>query len=316
MDAGNSPSERIYRIGCRAMNARFEIALWGGDAIHLRAAAEEALREVGLLEQQLSFYRDDSDIRTINTRAAYEPVPVDGRLFSLLQRAKQLSQETSGAFDITIAPLLGAWGFTGEGGRTPSNEEIDAARAITGMHLLELDFENLTVRFLAEGVTIDLGAIGKGYAVEQAAEILRDAEVGGALIHGGTSSVQAVGGQTDGTPWQVAIQDPLDAANHLAVVPLVDRSLSVSAVHGKFFTEGEARFGHVLDPRTGRPVQGALLAAVVCDSATDGDALSTALLTLGSPFLPELCDLRPNLGALVAVADDDGGLMVASSGIL
>src|ERR1041384_7870977 len=156
------------------MNTRFEIALWGGDEWRLRAVAEEALQEIRLLEQQLSFYRDDSDVREINARAAHEAVPVDGRLFSLLRRARELNAETDGAFDITIAPMLRAWGFTGESGKTPTEEEIEAARSVTGMGLVELDESSLTVRFLREGVMIDLGAIGKGYAVEAAADIVQE----------------------------------------------------------------------------------------------------------------------------------------------
>jgi len=300
-------SEPIVRLACRAMNTRFEVALWGRDAGYLTAVAEEALREVQALEQQLSFYRPDSDIRELNVYAAQRPVSVDARLFGLLRRAKELSEATGGAFDLTVAPLLRAWGFTGEGGRVPTEAEVEAAREITGMRLVELDADALTVRFARAGVMIDLGALGKGYAVERAAEILHDAEVPGALLHGGTSTVQAYGLQPDGSPWTVAIQDPSDRERALASIPLRGQALSVSALHGKFFAEGGARYGHVLDPRSGCPVEGALLAAVVCDSATDSDALSTALMVLGSPSFPVLAAIRPEAAALVVERDGDSG---------
>lgn len=303
-----SPS--FVTLACRAMATRFEIVLWGGEEAHLRAAGEEALAEIQRLEAQLSLYREESDLHDLNIRAAYEPVPVEPRLFHLLERARDLSAETGGAFDITLAPLLRAWGFVGGSGRMPDEAEITAAREATGMNRVELNAQNFTVRFLKEGVTLDLGAIGKGYAIERAAEIVRECGVGGALLHGGTSTVQAVGAQPDGSAWRIAIRPPHLSNEPLAVIPLQDSALSVSAVWGKSFTQEEIRYGHVLDPRTGRPVQNALLAAVSCSSATDSDALSTALLVLGEPFL---ASLRPEVRALVAVEKPGGDLRVRST---
>lgn len=294
------------------MATRFEVVLWGGDESYLNAAGEAALDEIRRLEAQLSLYRADSDIADLNARAAQEPIPVEPRLFRLLARAVQLSAETDGAFDITLAPLLRAWGFLGGSGALPDEAVVAAAREVTGMNLVALNEEDFTIHFLREGVQLDLGAIGKGYAIERAAAILRECEVGGALIHGGTSTVQAIGGQEDGAPWPIAIQDPTDPDGHLAVVPLQENALSVSAVHGKSFTEDDIHYGHVLNPRTGRPVQNALLAAVVCPSATDSDALSTALLVLGEPLLPTLT-ARPATGALLAVADGAGQVRVLNN---
>lgn len=300
----------FVNLACRAMATRFEIVLWGGEEAHLRAAGEEALAEIQRLETQLSLYRKESDLHDLNIRAAYDPVPVDPRLFRLLERAKDLSAETGGAFDITLTPLLRAWGFVGSSGRIPDDAEIASAREVTGMNLLELNAENFTVRFLKEGVTLDLGAIGKGYAIERAAEIIRTCSVGGALLHGGTSTVQAIGAQPDGSPWRIAIRHPHLSKEPLMVIPLQDSSLSVSAVWGKSFTQEDICYGHVLDPRTGRPAQNTLLAAVACPSATDSDALSTALLVLGEPFL---ASLRPEARALVAVKEPGSDLRVRST---
>lgn len=296
----------IVKLGWRAMNTRFEVALWGRDTAYLTAACEEAQREIEALDHQLSFYRDDSDIRELNVFAAKGPVTIEPRLFGLLQRAKELSEATGGAFDITVAPLLRAWGMTGAGGQVPTEEDLEAARAITGWELVELDPERRTVHFLREGVQIDLGAIGKGYAIDRAVELLRDSEIPGGLIHGGTSTVAAIGPQPDGSPWQIAIQDPANPEASVGTAELANEALSVSAVHGKFFTEGDERFGHVLDPRLGRPVQSALLAAVICASATDSDALSTALLTAGEAMFPTLAGLAPGGQAFLVRPDSHG----------
>jgi FAD:protein FMN transferase len=269
------------RLARHAMATRFELLLHGEDPVYLRAAGEEALEEIERLEEQLSFYRPSSEISDLNARAAREPMPVDPRLFRLLQRARELWQATEGAFDITVAPLLRCWGFVGGTGRLPEPEALAAARAVTGMDRVELDEERFTVHFNAEGVMLDLGAIGKGYALERAADLLREAGVSSALLHGGTSTVVAVGVPPEEQSWSVAIQHPARPEEHVAVVSLRDEALSVSAVHGKAFEEEGRLLGHVIDPRTGQPVEGAQLAAVAGASATETDALSTGLLVLG-----------------------------------
>lgn len=311
------------------MATRFEIVLCGGDEVFLRAVGEEALDEIERLEAQLSFYREESEISGINARAAREPIQVEPRLFQLLQRAAQLSAETDGAFDITIAPLMRCWGFVCGTGAMPPPEAIEEARQRAGMNHVLLDEENYTVRFDREGVMIDLGSIGKGYAVERAAQILRDYDITSALIHGGASSIVAIGCPPDQTAWKIAIRNPLSALpldkgeksgrealllvkgemegvkQWLSVVPLRDAALSVSAVHGKMFESAGRRYGHVLDPRSGYPVQGALLCAVRSPSPTDGDALSTAFLVLGEEGARRYCAHHPDVGVLMALGSEE-----------
>src|SRR5262249_7784850 len=172
-----------------AMATRFELVLPGDDLIALRAAGEEALDEIERLEAQLSLYRPSSEIAHVNARAAREPVRVSPSLFALLDQARRLSEETDGTFDITVAPLVRSWGFMESRGRLPSESELAEARASVGMHLVELNPDNFTVRFMRPGVMLDLGAIGKGYAIERAAQLLVEAGVSSALLHGGTSTV-------------------------------------------------------------------------------------------------------------------------------
>jgi thiamine biosynthesis lipoprotein len=303
-----------------AMATRFEVVLHGENPAGLRAAGEEALQEVEQLDHRLSLYRPDSEVAHLNARAAREPVRVSPGLFALLQHAQVLSAETGGAFDITIAPLVRCWGFMGGNGKLPDARELEECRAKTGMHLVHLNGGAGTVRFEREGVMLDLGAIGKGYAVEKAAEVLRQAGVTSALIHGGTSTVCALGQPPDAECWKVAVATSLDgpgggvrqnAANasggltNAATQPpwvtisLRDEALSVSAVWGKFFKADGNIFGHVLDPRSGRPVAGAMAAAVVLPSATETDALSTALLVLGAEGQERICRLRPGMRTLL-----------------
>jgi thiamine biosynthesis lipoprotein len=285
------------------MATRFELVLPGEDHVRLRAAGEEALDEIERLEAQLSLYRPSSEISHLNARAAREPVAVDPRLFRLLQRARALSEATGGAFDISVAPLMRCWGFVDGTGHLPAPDELDAARAVVGMHRVELNEDGITVRFATEGVTLDLGAIGKGYAVERAADLLREAGVTSALLHGGTSTVVAIGAPPGEDGWSVAIQHPSRPEEIVTGVSLRDEALSVSAVHGKAFEVEGRLLGHVIDPRSGRPVMGAQLAAVAAASATETDALSTALLVLGNAWLQQFCRLRPEARAWVVTKD-------------
>ncbi len=304
--------EPIYIHSFRAMATYFEFALWGKAPSYLRSVAEEAEAEVHRIERHLSMYREDSEIYEANVRAFHRPVPLDPRTYALLLRAKELSDATNGAFDITIAPLLQAWGFVGGTGATPDASEVEEALKLTGMKLLEFDDEYRTIRFKVNGMRVDLGAIGKGYAIDQVVELLRDMEIPGALIHGGTSSVAALGCAPDGEAYSVAIQHPADPEELIDVVKLTDASVSVSAVHGKSFEDGGVEYGHVIDPTTGRPTRNAVLAAVIAPQAADGDALSTALLISGLPLLNRLRSIVPNVSGLVTICDAEGNIQTTS----
>jgi thiamine biosynthesis lipoprotein len=316
------------------MATRFEVVLHGDNPIALRAAAEEVLREIQRLHDQLSLYSPTSEISFINAHAAHRPVQVEPRLFQLLQRAQRLHQETEGAFDITIAPLIRCWGFMGGSGALPTAQQIEEARCRVGMQHVLLDEKQVTIQFARPGMMLDLGSIGKGYALEEAVEILKELGIGNALIHGGTSTVCALGSPPGGESWKVAVDHP-GGANVgppsitvspsappppskaiAAIVSLQDEALSVSAVHGKSFRAGSRTYGHVIDPRTGEPAQGALLAAVAVASATESDAFSTALLLSGCKGHDRIADLRPGMRTLVLAPGATGQPpMIASRGI-
>ena len=306
-------------VACHAMATRFEIVLHGDNPAALRAAGEEALGLVEQLEAQLSLFKASSEIAHLNARAAKKPVRITPDLFALLQQAQRLCEESRGAFDITVAPLVQCWGYEGGDGRLPRPEEVAKARANVGMALVQLNPADLTVQFLREGVMLNLGAIGKGYAVERAAEVLREAGVTSALIHGGTSSVQALGTPPGEEFWKIAIERPSPVPDApptlLATVPLKDEAMGVSGVWGNSFQVGGRTYGHIIDPRTGEPALGTVLAAVVLPSATETDALSTALLTVGAAGHDAIANLRPGMKTLV-VSESGGELQIEAKGIV
>lgn len=299
------------RLARMAMACRFELVLQGEDEPWLRAAGEEALREVERLEAQLSIFRADSDVSRINARAVHEAVRVEPRLFRLLQECRLLHQQTEGAFDLTVAPLMQAWGFYRDGGRVPDPAELAEAKERTGMHLVELDASERSVRFARDGVRLDFGAIGKGFAVDEAVQLLREVGVERAFLHGGTSTMYGLGRPVDERGWKVAIPHPCDTDDVVGVVSLADESLSVSAVWGKAFEAGGEILGHVLDPRLGRPVRGAVLAAAAGVSATEADALSTALLVHGRPL--SITRMR---SMVIARGDQGGDREILDAGLL
>ena len=346
------PSMHTVNLARHAMATRFEILLHGENPVALRAAGEEALTEIERLEARLSLFRSSSEIAHLNARAAIERVRVTPEVFALLAQAQRLSHETKGAFDITIAPLVRCWGFHDLSGRVPGAEELAEARAKVGLHLVQLDAKTLTVRFARPGVMLDLGAIGKGYAIERAAELLREAGVTSALLHGGTSTVYGLGHPPEAEFWKVAVDYPKprtscqpvsieedraaaeegisatlaiqggkeagareDACPRLTTVPLKDEALSVSAIWGRFFRSEGKMLGHIIDPRTGEPAQRAVLAAVALPSATETDALSTALLTAGPGGHDQIARLRPAIRTLV-VAEAGASFRCETTGMV
>ena len=232
-----------------AMGTTFEVVLYGEEPDYLAHAAETALDVVEELDEQLSVYVETSDVCQLNAEAADGPVRVDPELFDVLTLCETLHRETDGAFDIMVGPLLRCWGFYRRKGRVPPRAELAKARRLVGMRHVTLDPEDRTVAFGRRGVAIDLGGIGKGYAVDKVADGLRQLGLTSFLVHGGTSSVRAVGAPPGRKAWELGIRHPLDATKRLTTLKLRERALSTSGGYEKFFVAEGRRYCHVLDPR-------------------------------------------------------------------
>jgi thiamine biosynthesis lipoprotein len=253
------------------------------------------------LEAQMTVYRGDSEVICINRCAAREPVRVESRLFNLFQQVEKLYRETDGAFDITSGPLSDAWGFSRREGRIPSEASIKAAREQVGMQNVLLDENAKTIAFRKAGVSVNLNGIGKGYALDRMAEVLDLHSVDEYLLHGGKSSVLARGNQPGhGTRgWTVGLRHPLRPAERLAEFCLRDQSLSTSGSGTQFFIRRGRRYGHILDPRTGRPAEGLYSATVIAPTAAEADALSTAFYVMGPQEVEKYCATHPEISALL-----------------
>ncbi|HET6201723.1 MAG TPA: FAD:protein FMN transferase [Planctomycetota bacterium] len=269
----------IVVAATHAMGTRFEAVLAGEGEARLRAAGEEALAEVEEEDRRLSLFRRESLLARVNARAAEAPVRLDPETFDLLEACRAIHRDSGGAFDPTVAPLMQALGFRAEG--EAASERVPAALSRVGLDLLVLDRDRGTVRFLRRGVSLDLGGIGKGHALDLAAARLRAAGIDCALLHGGTSSVVGIGAPPGTAGWRVAVRGAEDGTSPPLAAILRDRALSVSAPHGRVVEREGIRLGHVLDPMTGSPAARARAAAAISPSARLADGWTTALLVLG-----------------------------------
>ena len=237
------------------MGTLFEVLLRGEDAEHLAAVADAVLDEVERIERLLSRFDPRSEISRINRLAAKEDVQVDHEVTSLLKTCFDACEWTDGAFDITATSRVHAAVNPG-------------AHAGSGV---AFDFDRRRIRFALPEIQLDLGGIGKGYALDLAAELLREHSIEHALLHGGTSSVLARGCANEGEAWKIRLHNPA-TGKEIGIQRLASESLSVSAVDEQ---------GDIIDPVTGQPLHSHLGVAVIAGSATDAEILSTALVCLG-----------------------------------
>jgi thiamine biosynthesis lipoprotein len=305
----NPPEEiALLRAARRAMATTFEVLLPYGTPDAL-ALAESAFDEIDRLEQQLTVYRNTSEVSRLNQLAPFAPVPVEEGLFGLLALSARITEETEGAFDITAGALIKAWGFYRGPRRVPAEAEQREALNRVGMRHIVLNPEEHTVRYLRPGLEINLGSIGKGYALDRAAEYLRsEGNLTAALLHGGHSSVYAIGNEPgDRRGWAVGIRHPWDLGRRLAVVRLRDRALGTSAATFQHLEYNGRKLGHILDPRTGWPAEGIASASVVAPTAAEADALATAFFILGVDKARAYCEQHPGIGAVLVPQDECPG---------
>jgi thiamine biosynthesis lipoprotein len=270
-----------YEASHDAMGTEFTIVAYGRDAKFLGEVVNQAFEEIDRLDAQMSNYKPESEISALNREAARQAVMVEPALFALIQDSLRYSRETNGAFDITVGPLMRAWGFFRGQGRVPTRGELAQVMERIGYGHVHLDAERREVRFDRQGIELDLGGIAKGYAVDRAVGILRENGVTAALVSSGTSSLYALGAPPGERGWKVNIRDPFEARKVGDVVWLKNYSLSASGSYEKFFTVGGKTYAHIMDPRTGRPVENMLSSAVLAPQTTESDALSTAFFVLG-----------------------------------
>jgi thiamine biosynthesis lipoprotein ApbE len=310
----SADSLRHVEVSRMSMACLYAIdAYAAGDEQALRKTLEDALDEVDRIDRLMSHYKRESPLSRLNREAGQRAVPVDPELFAFIKRSIQYSEESAGAFDITVGPLMKVWGFFPGDGHMPADVELSAARQRVGAHHVILNDNDRTIRFDVEGVQLDLGGIAKGYAVDRVVEILRSQHVEAALISAGGSTIYGLGAPPGRDGWRVAIQDPTDARKVAREVTLRNRSLSVAGSSEKSFEANGIRYSHIMDPRTGQPVQGMLSVAVLTETGTEGDALDDALFVVGPSKSAAYLEHYPDADAWFFVPDGKHGWTVVNS---
>jgi thiamine biosynthesis lipoprotein len=282
------------------------------------AASISAFEMIDEFENQLSVYREESEISWVNRMAADRACQVNSRVFDLLLMARDLHQQTAGAFDITCGPFWEIWGFKRRQGRIPDASEIAHAATRTGMQHVELDVGNSEVRFHRNHLQLNFGGIGKGFAVDHVTRLLRGQDIEDFVLHAGQSSVSASGscqsidpGDSRRPGWKVGLSHPTNPDCRLAEIDLVNSALATSGTQRQGFFHQGRRFGHIIDPRTGYPSDHFLSSTVVCQSAARADALATALFVMSLDDVQAFCDANPEVQAvIVRPGTDQAGVAV------
>ena len=290
----------LLAVQRRAMNDDFEISFPRLDFPQGTEAALDALDEVERIEQMLSVFRFDSKIQYVNLTAHENPVRLDKELFDLIALCVHLAEETDGAVDITSGCLWKVWGFAKRQGRIPSVEELENARKLTGFQFLELDEAEQTIRFKKQGIELNFGCVGKGFALDIAAEKLRNHAVDRFLFAGGLSSMLA-----SGRDWKIGIAHPLRSGQRFRELALNDVAVSTSGSQKQFFRHGGRRYSHLIDPRTGLPAEGVFTATVFAPTATLAELLSTAFFIFGAEKAAEYCSTHPEISAVLTIPPDN-----------
>ena len=313
---GCAPSPDLYSFQGRKMGTVFSVKVAARNLndqrlFELRLAVETAFDDV---DRKMSTYRADSELSRFNELASAEPFPVSAETLEVFRHARAISQATGGAFDITVGPLVAAWGFgasgldpTSEEASIPTETEIEALRSRLGRHMIELNEEASTIAKHIPEVHCDLSAIAKGYAVDRAADALAAMGFENYLVELG-GEIRTAGRNEEGTPWRIAIERPQTAGREPhRLLPLDEMALATSGDYRNFYEKDGRRFSHTIDPRTGRPVNHRLASVSVFDAlCVRADGYATALMVLGEDEGFRFA-VENNLAALFLVRDGTDG---------
>lgn len=264
-----------------AMGCLYTITAYGTDQPLLSRGVDEAFDEIDRIDRLMSHYKPESPLSRINREAGRQGVKTDPELFDFIAECLRYSRASDGAFDVTVGPLMKAWGFFRGEGRLPSDAELNRVMEKIGYRNVLLDRGAQTIRFAREGMELDLGGIAKGYAVDRAIAVLKKNGIDRALVSSCGSTIYGMGAPPGARGWRMQLQDPTDSRKSAGSVIIRNQALSVSGSYEKFFEAGGKRYSHIMDPRTGRPVQGVLSVAVITPDGTSGDALDNVFYVLG-----------------------------------
>jgi len=273
------PSHDLVRRSEPLLGTFVTITAYDENHERVNAAVSAVFEEFRRIDSLMSLHRADSELSRLNDRAAAGPVVVSPDLFRVITKAQEIAGQTEGSFDITIRPLADLWGFIWKEYRLPTEAELEAVLARVNYRRVQLDPEQRAVHFLAPGVSLDLGGIAKGYAVDCAIEKLRSLGVTNAMVKAG-GDLRVIGAPPGKSNWIVQLEDPRKEGRR-SKVWLRDAALSTSGNYENYFEIDGVRYSHILNPGTGWPVQGIAACTVIAPTCMESDAMATAFFVYG-----------------------------------
>jgi thiamine biosynthesis lipoprotein ApbE len=291
-----------------------EVSAYSHDEKTAGKAIEGALDEMERMDRIMSNYKNNSELSQLNKEAGKSPAPCQEELLDVLLQSHYYSELSGGAFDITVSPIVALWGFFHEKGHVPPDKEIEKL-------LPAISYKNIiinknadpkkpsTVFFKNTQTQIDLGAIGKGYAVDKALGIMKNFGINNACINLG-GNIYVLGTPPDKNAWKIGIQHPRDNNEILGYLELKNEATATSGDYERFFEFKGKRYSHIINPLTGRPVSGTIATTIVAPTSTQVDALSTSVFVLGHEKGLELIKKIPNADALIAYEEKGGKIMI------
>lgn len=310
----SSSGIKLFKQTRMIMGTFAEVSVYSSDEKTAGRAVEEALDEMERMDRIMSNYKSDSELSQLNKKAAKSPFPCQKELLDVIEQSQYYSELSSGAFDITVSPIVALWGFFNEKGHIPSDKEIEKLLPAVSHKNIVINKNNdpqkpNTVFFKNTNTQIDLGAIGKGYAVDKALGVMKKFGISNACINLG-GNIYVLGTPAGKNAWKIGIQHPRDKNEILGYLELKDEATATSGDYERFFEINGKRYSHIIDPRTGRPVNGTMAVTIVAPTGTEVDALSTSVFVLGHEKGMNLIQNIPDAQAMIAYEGKDGKLMI------
>jgi len=305
---GAGTAERSVPYPIHAMGTYVNVTLVTADSAASAADAAAAHRAIRLVDSLMSNWTETSEVARINRVADSVTTHVQPLVGDVIARSLRIWRESDHTFDITVEPLVRAWGFIGGPRRVPSDSEARAAWALVGAGDVKFDSAAGTIHFARRGMRIDLGGIAKGYAVDQAMAVLRARGVKNALVDA-SGNMMSLGTPPASEHWRIGLRDPRDRVPYFARVWLDGDAISTSANYEQFVAKDGKRYGHILDPRTGQPASGLLAVTVVAADATTTDSWDTPLYVLGLEAAKAKALAHPDIATVLVApgAPAEGG---------
>jgi len=290
------------------MGTAIHVELWSDDAALATRAIDAVMCEMHRIDRLMSPFKPDSELSRINRDAARAAVPIGAEMFGLIERSLAFSRLSDGAFDITYAGVGHLYDY--RQGISPDAAALQRARQCVGWRHLVLDSKARTVRFVREGVRIDLGGFAKGHVVDNSIRILQRLGIAHAVVAAGGDS--HVLGDRRGRPWSIAIRDPRDQQRVVAVLPLQDTSISTSGDYERYFERDGVRHHHLIDPKTGTSPSALHSVTILAADGLTSEALSKCVFVMGLSRGMRLVESLPGVDAVVV---DASGTLHFSSGL-